>query len=163
MSGFLDPTYGVNEARKARRIKIIAVSTISVLVVGLVLYFTFRNWRQERVVKDFFSLLKQQNFQDAYKLWGCTQETPCKYYPPDRFNEDWGPTGQYKDAPQAKISNEDVCGSGVIFTVEIPKIEPFGLWVESSSNVLGYAPNGWSRCPGNHLHLTEYLKSLLGK
>lgn len=160
MSGFLDPTYGVNEARRARRMKLIAVSGISIVIVATVLYFTFRNWRQERVMNQFLSLLKQGNYQDAYKLWGCTQETPCKYYPPERFNEDWGPAGQYKDAGSAKITNEDVCGSGVIFTMDIPKIPPFGLWVESSDDVLGFAPNGWSRCPGAHLHLVEYLKSL---
>ena len=160
MSGFLDPGYGVTEARRAKRIKLIAVSSISILIVASVLFFTFRNWRQERVVKQFLSLLKQQNYQDAYKLWGCTQETPCKYYPPEKFTEDWGPSGQYKDAGSAEIENEDVCGSGVIFTVDIPKIEPFGLWVESSTNILGFAPEGWARCRGAHLHLTEYLKSL---
>jgi hypothetical protein len=93
MSGFLDPGYGVIEARRAKRIKLIAVSSISILIVASVLFFTFRNWRQERAVKQFLSLLKQQNYQDAYKLWGCTQETPCKYYPPEKFNEDWGPSG----------------------------------------------------------------------
>jgi hypothetical protein len=160
MSGFLDPTYGVDEARRARRIKVIAVWSISILIVAGVLFFTFRNWRQERSVKQFLSLLKQGNYQDAYKLWGCTQETPCKYYPPEKFNEDWGPAGQYKDAGNATIENEDVCGSGVIFTIDVPKIEPFGLWVESSTNIVGFAPNGWARCPGAHLHLVEYLKSL---
>jgi hypothetical protein len=159
MPGFLDSSYGVTEARRARRIKLIVGWGLGILVVGTILFFTFRNWRQEQVIKQFFSLLKEQKYQDAYKLWGCTQETPCKYYPPDRFTEDWGPSGQYKDAASAKISNEDVCGSGVIFTVEIPKIEPFGLWVETSNNVLGFAPNGWARCPGAHLHLWEFLKA----
>lgn len=160
MSGFLDPTYGVNEARRARRIKLTVLWSLSVLIVAGVLFFTFRNWRQERVVKQFFTLLKQQDYQDAYKLWGCTQETPCKYYPPEKFNEDWGPAGQYKDAANAKVDNEDVCGSGVIFTVDIPRIEPFGLWVERSTDIIGFAPNGWARCPGNHLQIREYLKSL---
>jgi|HubBroStandDraft_1064217.scaffolds.fasta_scaffold436569_2 hypothetical protein len=159
MSGFLDPGYGVTEARRAKRIKLIAVSSVTILVVAGFLFFTFRNWRQERVVNEFLALLKQQKYQDAYQLWGCTQETPCKYYPPEKFNEDWGPTGQYKDAGSAKIENEDVCGSGVIFAIAVPKIEPFGLWVESSTNILGFAPNGWARCPGAHLHLLEYLKS----
>ncbi len=160
MSGFLDPGYGVEEARRARRIKIIAVSSVSILIVATVLFLTFRTWRQERVVKQFLSLLKQQDYQDAYKLWGCTQETPCKYYPPEKFNEDWGPSGQYKDAGNAIIDNVDVCGSGVIFTLNVPKIDPFGLWVETSTNNVGFAPNGWARCPGAHLHLVEYLNSL---
>jgi hypothetical protein len=160
MSGFLDPTYGVTEARRTRRIKLIAIWSISIVVVAGILFLTFRNWRQEQVVKQFISLLKQGNYQDAYKLWGCTQETPCKYYPPEKFNEDWGPAGQYKDAGNAKIENVDVCGSGVIFTMDVPKLDPFGLWVESSNNVLGFAPNGWARCPGRHLQIWENLKSL---
>src|ERR1700722_13225223 len=130
MSGFLDPGYGVTEARRAKRIKLIAVSSISILIVASVLFFTFRNWRQERVVKQFLSLLKQQNYQDAYKLWGCTQETPCKYYPPEKINEDWGPSGQYKDAVNGKIGVVDVCGSGVFFAMQIPNVKTFGLWVE---------------------------------
>jgi hypothetical protein len=160
MAGFLDSSYGLAETRRARRIKLVVFWTLGVVILGGILFFTFRNWRQERVVNQFIALIKQQDYQDAYKLWGCTQETPCKYYPPEKFNEDWGPAGQYKDAGEAKIDNEDVCGSGVIFTVLIPKLEPFGLWVESSTNILGFAPNGWSRCPGNHLHVREYLKSL---
>jgi hypothetical protein len=155
MSGFLDPGYGVEEARRARRIKLIAISTVSVLLVATVLFFTFRTWRQERAVKEFLSLLKQQDYQDAYKLWGAN-----KYYPPEKFIEDWGPSGQYKDAGSATIDNVDVCGSGVIFTLNVPKIEPFGLWVETSTNNVGFAPNGWARCPGAHLHVMEYLKSL---
>jgi hypothetical protein len=155
MSGFLDPTYGVTEARRARRIKAIALWSAGILIVAGVLFFTFRNWRQERVVNQFISLLKQQNYQEAYKLWGAN-----KYYPPEKFIEDWGPTGQYKDAGDAKIENEDVCGSGVIFTMDVPKIEPFGLWVESSTNYIGFAPNGWSRCPGAHFQPVQFLKSL---
>jgi len=159
MGGFLDSNYGVNEERRARLIKRIAVWSISILIVGGVLFFSFRNWRQDRVVKQFLTLLKQQNYQEAYKLWGCTQDTPCKYYPPEKFNEDWGPAGQYKDAGNAKIDNEDVCGSGVIFELVIPKTEPFGLWVESSTNIIGFAPNGWARCPGKHWQIWDFLKS----
>jgi len=159
MAGFLDSTYGVDDAKKERRIKRIVLWSLTILIVGGILFLTFRNWREEKVVKQFIALLKQQNYQDAYKLFGCTQETPCKYYPPDKFNEDWGPAGEYKDAGDAKIENEDVCGSGVIFTMVIPRKEPLGLWVESSTNILGFAPNGWSRCPGKHWQLWQYLKS----
>jgi hypothetical protein len=159
MSGFLDSTYGVSDARRERRVKRIVLWSLAIAVVATILFFTFRSWRQEQVVKQFLSLLKEKKYQDAYKLWGCTQETPCKYYPPEKFNEDWGPSGQYQAAGDAKIQNEDVCGSGVIFTIAIPKTEPFGLWVESSTNILGFAPNGWVRCPGRHLQIWEFLKS----
>jgi hypothetical protein len=154
MPGIFDPSYGVADAKRERRTKKIVVWTLSVLIVGAILFFTFHNWRQEQVVKQFISLIKQQNYQEAYKLW-----TPNKYYPPEKFIEDWGPTGEYKDAGDAKVENEDVCGSGVIFTINIPKKEPFGLWVETKTNILGFAPNGWARCPGKHFMFWEYLKS----
>src|SRR5271165_4265719 len=157
MPGFLDSSYGVSDARRERRTKRIVLWSIGILIVGSVLFFTFRNWRQERVVKQFLSLLKEKNYQEAYKLWGCTQDTPCKYYPPEKFTDDWGPSGQYKDAADAAVVAEDVCGSGVVFSLAIPKVEPVGLWVESSTNVLSYAP--WPRCPGKHLQLWEFLKS----
>jgi hypothetical protein len=159
MSGFLDSSYGVTDARRERRIKRIVLWSLGVLIVGTVLFFTFRTYRQERVVKQFLSLLKEKNYQEAYKLWGCTQDTPCKYYPPERFNEDWGPSGQYKDAGEGKIQIEDVCGSGVFFGMNIPNVKPFGLWVETSTNVLSFAPSDWARCPGPHLQIWEFIKS----
>ena len=157
MGGILDSNYGVADAQRERRVKYIIVSSVVVVIVAAILYFTFQNHKQEQVVKQFFSLLKEKKYQDAYKMWGCTQETPCKYYGPDKFNEDWGPTGQYKDAVIGKIDTEDTCGSGVVFTIAIPKVEPFGLWVETSTGVLSYAP--WSRCPGRHLQIWEMLKA----
>ena len=159
MSGFLDSTYGVNDAKRERRTKLIVLSVLVVLMVGTILFFTFRSFRQERVMNQFLSLLKEKKYQEAYKLWGCTQETPCKYYPPERFNEDWGPSGQYKDIASAKIQAEDVCGSGVFFGVNIPNVKPFGLWVETNTNVLSFAPSGWLRCPGPHLQIWEFIKS----
>jgi len=159
MSGIFDADYGVKEARRERRTKRIVLWGVGIVIFGATLYFTFRTWREEHVVKQFVTDLKEQKYQDAYKLWGCTQETPCKYYPPERFNEDWGPSGQYKDAGAAKIENVDVCGSGVVVTLDVPKIEPFGLWVERSNDVIGFAPNGWVRCPGRHLQIWQFIKS----
>jgi hypothetical protein len=159
MPGILDSNYGVTEAKRERRTKLILYWSLGVILLGTILYFSFRTYSQERVVKQFFSLLRTNNYQDAYRLWGCTQETPCKYYPPEKFTEDWGPSGQYKDAALAKIENVDVCGSGVIFAVSIPKVQPFGLWVESNTNVLSFAPSDWTRCPGKHLQIWEFIKS----
>ena len=40
-----------------------------VIVVAGALFQWFRNWRQERIVKQFFSLLEQKKYQDAYAMW----------------------------------------------------------------------------------------------
>lgn len=154
MSGIFDSNYGVNEARRERRTKRIVLWGLAAIILATVLYFTFRTWREERAMKQFITDLKEQKYHDAYQLWGAN-----KYYPPERFIEDWGPSGEYKDAGNAKIDNIDVCGSGVIFTIDIPKKEPFGLWVERSNDVIGFAPNGWVRCPGPHLQIWQFIKS----
>lgn len=154
MAGFLDSTYGVADARKERRLKLIVLWSLGILIAGGVLFSWFRNWPEERVMKQFIALLKLQKYQEAYKLFG-----ENKYYPPEKFIEDWGPTGEFKDAGDAKIENEDVCGSGVLFTLAIPRKDPLGMWVESSTKVVGFAPNGWARCPGKHWQIWEYLKS----
>jgi hypothetical protein len=157
MAGILDDAYGVGDERRERIRKRVILSGLAAVVIGTVLYFTFRTWPQERVVKRFVTLLAQKDYQDAYKLWGCTPETPCKYYPPDRFTADWGPDGAYADIAAAHIDNVDFCDTGVVFTVTFPKADAIGLWVERETNVISFAP--WVRCPGRHLHLWEFLKS----
>jgi hypothetical protein len=159
MDGFLEEHAPPDPRIAARRKRIVLWSLIG-LVVAVSLYFTFENWRQEKVVKQFFTLLVNKQYQDAYKLWGCTPETPCKYYPPEKFTEDWGPAGLYADAAHAEVGPVDSCGDGVVFTVAIPKVEPFGLEVERSNNSISFAP--WPRCPGPHLHLWEFVKSRFG-
>ena len=159
MPGILDSNYGVSDAKRERRTRIIVLGSLGIALMATILYFSFHTYKQESVVKQFLLLLKEQKYQDAYKLWGCTPDTPCKYYPPEKFNEDWGPSGQYKEAAAAKIDNEDVCGSGVVFTITIPKLPPLALWVETSNNALGFAPSDWQRCPGRHLQLWDFLKS----
>jgi hypothetical protein len=160
MAGYLD-TYGAGDEQRERRTKRIIVWGLIVVVVAGVLYFTFRNWTQERLVKQFFTLLEQKDYQGAYKLWGCSPDNPCKYYPPEKFTEDWGPSSPYAEPSAIKIAHEDSCGAGVVFTIESPKAQqPMGLYVERGTNVIGFAP--WPRCPGRHLRLWEFLKSRFG-
>jgi hypothetical protein len=92
-------------------------------------------------------------------MWGCTQDTPCKYYPPEKFNEDWGPGSPFAKGP-TKITDVDACGTGVVFHLEIPNAEDVGLWVQRDTNVISFAP--WPRCPGPHLQVWKFLKSKLG-
>jgi hypothetical protein len=159
MAGYLD-SYGVVEERSGRAIKrVVLWGAVVVLVVGG-LYFGFRNWRQEQVVKHFFALLQEKKYQEAYALWGCTQEQPCKYWGPEKFNEEWGPSSPYADVSTIKVVHEDSCGNGVVFDIESPKMQPQGLFVENSSNTLSYAPE--ARCPGKHFQIWEFLKSRFG-
>jgi hypothetical protein len=156
MGGYLD-AYGVADQRRERRLKRIVIWGLAAVILATSCYFLFRNWRQERTVKQFFSLLDQKNYQAAYALWGCTQDTPCKYYSPEKFNEDFGPSSPFANAGAAKILHTDVCGTGVVFDVEIPRGEEVGLYVDRETNVIGFAPG--PRCPGPHFQLWEFIKS----
>ena len=160
MDGFLDASYGVKDERKERLIKRIVIWGLSAIVVGLILFFTFRNWSEEREIKRFLALLEQKQYQDAYKLWGCSQDTPCKNYGPEQFNEDWGPASPFANVSAAKIVNVDACGGGVVFDLEVPNAPGVGLWVERDTNIIGFAP--WVRCPGRHLQLWQFIKSHFG-
>jgi hypothetical protein len=157
MPGILDANYGVKDEQRERLIKRVVLIALIVLVVGGGLYYWFRNWRQERVVDNFLSLLKEKRYQEAYAMWGCTQDNPCKYWGPERFNEEWGPASPYADVAAIKIAHEDPCGNGVVFDIETPKAPPQGLFVNSETNTLSYALA--ARCPGRHLQIWEFLKS----
>lgn len=155
MAGYLD-AYGVADERRERRIKRIVIWGLSIVIVAIAGYFTFRNWREEQQLKKFFTMLEQKKYQDAYALWGCTPDTPCKYYSAERFLEDWGPASPFGNPGSIRTLHEDVCGTGVVFNIEVPKTESIGLYVDRNTSLLSFAP--WPRCPGPHLQIWEFLR-----
>lgn len=159
MSSFLDESYGVADQRRERRLKRIAIWGAVAVIVAASLYIWLHNRRQEQVVHEFFSLLAQKKYQEAYAMWGCTPDHPCKYYSPEKFTEDWGPSSPFAD-PQVDIAHEDTCGNGVVFDIQTSKTEPLGLFVDKETNTLSYAPA--PRCPGRHLQIWEFIKSHFG-
>jgi hypothetical protein len=159
MAGYLD-NYGVTDAKRERVVKRLVIWGLSLVVLSAVLYFSFRNWRQERIFKQFFALLAQKNYQDAYKMWGCSPDNPCKGYPPESFTEDWGPSSAFAKVSEPKVLHEDNCGGGVVFNIETPDAQSIGIRVDRNSNEIGFAP--WPRCPGRHLQIWEFLKSRFG-
>jgi len=159
MPGYLEG-YGAGEEQRERLVKRLLLWGGSAVILLAILYFTFHNWRQEQVVKQFFALLQQKNYQQAYALFGCTPEHPCKYYSPEQFTSEWGPGSPYADPSAIKIEHEDTCGNGVVFDVESPKTEGIGLFVDKETNTLSYAQA--PRCPGRHLQIWEFFKAHFG-
>jgi hypothetical protein len=160
MAGFLD-AYGADEAKRERLIKRIAVSVFVAACLGTFGYFYFRTWPAERVVKNFLAALGQQDFQGAYRVWGCTAESPCRYYTPDNFIEDWGPSSKHASGAAAKIELIDWCDSEVVFDVSFPNAPLVALSVERESKKMSFA--AWERCPGRHLQLGQFMRSLFGR
>ena len=155
MAGYLD-TYGVSDYKRARVKKRVVLATLATAVTALVLFLIFHNFTEKRIVHHFLDAVRAGNYQDAYRMWGCTPSTPCRDYSFAKFMEDWGTKGQYANVKDARMTAVDSCGSGVVTSLQFPNAEPIGLWVERSTRVLSFAP--WPRCPGRHWHFWEFIQ-----
>lgn len=164
MSSYLE-AYGAAEAQRARRIRIAKIASIVLvggLVIGLTLYELLKNRSEEQQARLFIQLLQQHDYTGAYRLWGCSDANPCPNYPFNKFMEDWGPQSAHADESGAHIGVSQSCGSGVVIRMDYPGTEqPVPLWVEHGSQIISFAP--WEECPGRHLHLRAWLKSVFNR
>ena len=156
MAGYLD-TYGVADQQRSRVTKRVLIVTLVTAIAALILFLIFHNFQEKRIVSRFLEAVRSGNYQEAYRMWGCTPATPCRDYSFEKFMEDWGPKGQYANVKAARMTTIDSCGDGVVTTISLPNAEPFGLWVERSTKIVSFAP--WPRCPGRHWHVWEFIKS----
>ena len=161
MAGYLE-AYGAAEEQRAKRIHLIKTASIvlgSVIVLGLIAYGIFKNYSEEQQAKHFVTLLQAHNYQEAYKLWGCSDAHPCPDYPFDKFMEDWGPKSAHADQSSAHIGLSQSCGSGVVIRLDYKgSEEPVTLEIERGTKIISFAP--WAECPGRHLHIGAWLRSL---
>jgi hypothetical protein len=160
MSSYLEE-YGSSEEQKARLAKLVkraVVALISLLILAGLGYVFFKNYPEERQVKNFLENLRKQDFQTAYRMWGCSESTPCRDYAFQKFMDDWGPKGSHADIGSAHIGLSQSCGTGVLLRVDYKGAEAVPLWVERSTKVVSFAP--WPECPGKHLHIGAFLRSL---
>lgn len=156
--------YGAAEekrARTSRLVKAAAIILVAVLAVGTLLYAVFQNYSEEKRVKTFITLLQAHQYPEAYRMWGCSELQPCPNYKYEKFLDDWGPKSPHADESSAQIAVSQSCGEGVLLRVDYKNAEPMPLWVERSTNVVSYAP--WPECPGRHLHVGAWLRSLFGR
>jgi len=161
MASYLEE-YGASEELRARRIRLLKISSILLacaLLASVTLYTLLKNRGEEQQAKLFAHLLNDHNYSEAYKLWGCTTEHPCPNYPEGKFLEDWGPHSAHADQSSAEIGLSQSCGSGVIIRLDYPgSEEPVPLWVERATKVISFSPQ--PECPGRHLHLGTWLRSI---
>lgn len=143
MPGYLD-NYGAGEERRIKIVKTVVLSLVSAAVLGTVLFFVFRNFREERQVKQFLAFLNARDFKSAYALFGCTDAKPCRAYAFEKFMEDWGPSSGH-NLSNARVTGSRSCGSGVILTVDYGKNQQEKLWVERKDMTVGFPP--FQGCP----------------
>ena len=145
MAGYLDH-YGAGDERREKVIRTVALSLITVVVVGGALFLFFKTFRQEGQVKRFFELVSRHDYQQAYALWGCTDTKPCRDYPFTEFMKDWGPQSPRADVAPYHVLKSRACGSGVIVTADFGKNrEQEKFWVQREDLVIGFSP--WPGCP----------------
>src|SRR5205085_5565584 len=131
--------YGAGEeqrAKRVQRIKRASIALVLVLIVAAVLYGVFKNYPEQQQVKTFLEDLRKQDYQAAYRMFGCTEANPCRDYSFQKFMEDWGPKSPHTDTASAHIGMSQSCGTGVILRVDYKGAEPVPLWVERSTHVV---------------------------
>lgn len=136
--------YGVEDARRERWRKRALLGLIAGLIVSGILYFKFRNFREERQVTEFLDLLTRQDYKAAYALWGCTDANPCPDYALDKFMEDWGPKSPQADVKSMREVSTKSCTSGIIKTLKFGNNPEVQLWVSRGDRILSFAP--WPIC-----------------
>jgi len=141
MAGFLDD-YGAGDERRARLIKLIVVSVAVVAVLTGLLYFYFRNFREEQQAKRFFQLLEAHNYQAAYDMW-VASDSDRSGYPMNAFLQDWGPKAM--DLHSFTIMDAESCGNAVIVDADLGPAGDKKLWIKRQTLVLGFGP--YQQCP----------------
>ena len=144
MPGYLDQ-YGAGEERRIKIIKTVAISLVSLMILGGILWFVFHNYREEQRVKQFYALLDARDYKSAYAMFGCTEAKPCPGYSFEKFMQDWGPASGHTNLANARITRSRSCGSGVILTVDLGQDKRETLWVERKNMNVGFPP--FEGCP----------------
>jgi len=137
MGSYLDE-FGVKDAKRERLIKRIVLSVLALVITGGVLWYFFRNYREESRVKEFVAALERQDYKTAHALWGCTDATPCRDYGMARFLEDWG-----QNAGAVTRKSVKSCEGGIIQTVMVKGKDTL-LYVDRETLVIGFSP--WPVC-----------------
>ena len=132
--------YGDSDAKYEKLFDVAAIALVACLVLGVVYYVFFRNWRQEQQVHQFLGLLQQEQYPEAYTLWGCSVEKPCQYYPYEEFLEDWGPDGLVGRVKDYNLGRSYSQGSGVLITLKINGKPQPNLWVDRDTEAVGFSP-----------------------
>jgi hypothetical protein len=139
MGSYLE-AYDAGSARRTRIVRWLLLSTFLVLVIGTFGYFKLRDYREDRVVKNFLAALQRGEHQAAYSFWGCDVKNPCPQYPYNEFLKDWGPEARGTNVNAAHLAGSKSCESGVIEFVRQPGKEDALLWVDRKAKSLSFVP-----------------------
>ena len=132
--------YGQADRRYEKIVRFAGYLLLATLVLGSVYWLFFRNWQEERRVSQFLTLLEQQQYEEAYGLWGCSLQDPCRFYSYDKFLEDWGPQSPMAPVRSYNVGRSYEQHSGVIVLVQVNGHSISNLWVEKDTKVISFSP-----------------------
>jgi len=143
--------YGTSGQTREKVVRWILITLAVAAVVwvvdwGLTVYGTYnlRDVREEWRARHFFGLLREKQYDEAYRLWGCEPAKPCRDYSFQKFMEDWGPKGVVPDASVRKTHAVRHCKAGIIEVLDFGTGDPINLYVDSKDFTLSFAP--WPVC-----------------
>ena len=133
--------YGSTSVLFERIVKAAIIVLAAAALLAGTYYMSFRNWREERQAGAFFELLQERRYEEAYRMWGCSVEEPCRYYPYEEFLEDWGPEAPFGELTEYSLGRSYTQPDGVIlrYTINGERGDP--LWIELDPPAINFAPN----------------------
>jgi hypothetical protein len=154
MTLFEAQPYDAARARKKRNIILAVIAAI--IVIGAVVWLN-RFWAEEHVVDQFFTVLQQQNFEQAYGIWmhdADWKQHPERYarYSYNEFIKDWGPGGEWgvikshhvdgAAVPSGYSGSPFATASGVVVVVTVNDrvADKAHIWVQKDDKTLGFSP-----------------------
>jgi hypothetical protein len=147
MAGYLE-NYGAGEAKREGMLKWTIISAICVIVLSVVLFYSFRHYRERQALDTFLEALRRKDYKAAYASFGCTDSNPCRYFAYDKFLQDFGPEGPYKNPSSVKMTQKWSCVGGIIRVLEFGPGVDVDLIVDYDKHLVAYAPprNMWRGC-----------------
>ena len=137
------PTYN---ARRARLIRNVILSTLVALVLAGICTWVFWDWPEQHRVNHFFAAVESGNMKQAYGEWNHDpdwEQHPGRYqaYSFADFSKDWGPSSDYGTIRSHQITITKTVGNGVVMGVEINGGKtPMFLRVDHKTKEIGFSP-----------------------
>jgi hypothetical protein len=135
---------------KARKRRLLIVSTIVAVIVLASLAWFYRNWPEERSVDKFFAALQGQDYESAYGIYfhdADWRQHPQKYsqYTYADFYRDWGPGGEWGLIKSHRIygaaNTQNFGGGGVVVEVVVnERSEHARMFVQKPDKTLTVYP-----------------------
>lgn len=120
--------------------KAVAAALLFCVAAYGVYWLFFRNWREEGQTKLFLTLLQNQQYEQAYEAWGCSDAEPCRYYPYGEFLEDWGADSPLGKVETFRLGRSYTQESGVILELTVNGRTHDNLFVNRETQRISFFP-----------------------